>query len=294
MTTTRHYYHLGERCAWIGMVTNFFLCFVKLFAGFWGNSNALIADGVDALSDLVSTGIVLIGFKIAKKPPDEEHPYGHGRAETIATKTIAVILILFGLQIGYNSLKALFAPNLAPPSFIALIAAAFSIIIKESLFKYTLRIGNELSSSSLIADAWHHKNDAYSSIAALIGILGAIIGFPCLDPLAGIFISILIIKVGGHMFHKAYDELMNGVIKSEIIDKIRDVIKNVSGVKSIKELKAHKMGLEINIDLIINVDGGVTVDKGHDICNLVEEAIRKEISSVRHIMIHVNPSEVNK
>lgn len=291
MTVAYRRYHLGERCAWIGIITNFFLCLFKLFAGFWGNSNAVIADGVHTLSDLVATGIVLVGLRIAKKPPDEEHPYGHGRAETIAAKVIAIILIIFGLQIGYNSLKALFVPNLTSPSFIALLATISSIFIKKSLYRYTLHIGNKLSSDSLITDAWHHRSDAISSIAVLVGVFGAIIGFPYLDSIAGVFVSILIIKAGIRMFHKAYDELMNGIIKSEIMDEIRDIIKSTEGVVSIEELKAHKMGLEINVDLTINVDGEATVDKGHEICDLVEKAIKKEIVSVRQVMIHVNPSK---
>lgn len=291
MATAYHRYHLGEHCAWIGMLTNFLLCFAKLFVGFWGNSNALIADGVHTLSDLVATGIVIIGFRIAKKPPDKEHPYGHGRAETIATKIIAIILIIFGLQTGYDSSKTLFVSNLTSPSFIVLLTVTLSIFIKESLFKYTLRIGHKLSSSSLIADAWHHRSDAISSIAAFVGVFGAIIGFHYLDPLAGIFVSILIIKAGIRTFHIAYDELMNGIIKSETMDKIRDIAESTEGVVSIEELKAHKMGLEINIDLVINVDGKATVNKGHEICNLVEEAIKREIVSVRQVMIHVNPSK---
>lgn len=287
-----HHCSQGERCAWIIIVTNIILCFVKLFAGFWGNSKALIADGVDNFSDLVSTSIVVIGFKIAKKPPDKEHPYGHGPAEAIATKIIAIIIIVLGLQIGYNSLKACFVPPLTSPHFLTLVIAAFSILIKESLFKYILHMGNKLSSNSLIAEAWHQRSDAYSSTAAFVGILGAIIGFPCADSIAGVFVSILVIKVGCRIFHKAYDELMNSMLEDKIMSKIRNAIENTLGVKGIEDLKAHKVGSEINVDLIINIDSEVTVDKGHKICDLVEEAVRKEVSSVKDIMIHVNPFKV--
>jgi cation diffusion facilitator family transporter len=284
-----YHYSLGERCAWIGMVTNFFLCLGKLYAGYWGSSKALLADGIHTLSDLVSTGIVIVGFKIAKKPPDKTHPYGHGRAEAISTKIIAVMLIIFGLQTGYDSFMTFFSPDLKSPHLITLLVILLSIFIKETLFKYTLHIGNKLSSSSLIADAWHHRSDTYSSIAALVGILGAILGFTYFDPVAGILVSALIVWAGIRIFLIAYNELMDGIIKSETMDEIREIISGISEVKSIKDLKAHKVGLDINVDLTIDIDGNMTVDKGHQICDMVEEEVKKRITSVKKIMIHVNP-----
>ncbi|MBU0600278.1 cation diffusion facilitator family transporter [bacterium] len=289
MKTNRTYYYLSERCAWVGMVVNFSLCFIKLWAAYFGNSKGMMADAIHSLSDLISSGIIIVGLKIAKKPADEEHPYGHARAEAIFAKVVAILLILFGLEVSYVSLKAIFVSSLKPLHLIALMAAIFSIVVKESLFRYTLQIGNKLSSTILITSAWDHRSDALSSLAALIGILLTLAGYPLFDPLAGIFVSGLIIKTGISMFHQAYDELMNGVIEDEIMDKIRRIIGGISEIKSIRGLKAYKAGSEINIDLTISINGKITVDEGHKICNSIEKTLKKEIGFVNQIMIHVHP-----
>ncbi|NQT46583.1 MAG: cation transporter [Candidatus Omnitrophica bacterium] len=282
-------YSFGAKTAVTSICINSGLCVLKFAAGILGRSHAMLADAVHTASDLLTSVAVLVGFKIAKRPADLEHPYGHGRAESIVAKLVAFVLICLGVKVGWDSMYALREGGLHRPHVAALWAAILSILVKEGLFRYSYRRGKKISSTSLVTDAWHHRSDAISSVAALIGIGGARLGFSALDPLAGIAVSILVIKVGLQNFHSAYDELMDSSLPKEITDNIKNLTLQIEGVKRVKDIKTRKLGLEILIDLIIEVDGQMTVNKSHAITAMVRKNILDKVPNVRDLMIHVEP-----
>ena len=204
-----HAYRVGAGGAWVGIVSNIVLFVIKFLAGVFGRSQAMIADAFHTASDAMTSMAVLIGFKIAQKPADSEHPFGHGRAESIAAKIVSLILIFVGLKLVHDSAKILILREAVRPHNIALIVAVISIIVKEITYRQVLLKSKEINSTSLKADAYHHRSDVLSSIAALVGIAGAKMGWTFLDPLAGILVAGFIIKVGTESFHLAYDELMD-------------------------------------------------------------------------------------
>ncbi len=282
-------YRRGERGALVSMLTNALLFVLKLFAGIFGRSHAMVADALHTCSDLATTLIVFVGFRIGRQPPDPHHPYGHGKAEPIATKLVAIILIAFGFWIGLNALTALFKRELFVPHSIALWAALVSIFTKEALFHYTYRLGKKIGSTSLTADAWHHRSDALSSCAALVGIAGARMGFPFLDPIAGIIVAAVVIKVGFNFFHRAYDELMDAALGERVMSKIRTQVFKVEGVKLLANLKARKMGMEIFVDMTIKVAKNKSVEEGHTIAENVKDSILVHISNVKDVLVHIEP-----
>lgn len=282
-------YRLGERGALVTIFTNILLFIVKLFAGIFGRSHAMVADALHTFSDLMTTLIVLVGFRIGRRPPDPHHPYGHGKAESIAAKLVAIILILFGFWIGLNALRAIFSRELLVPHHVALWAAGISIFTKEGLFRYAFRLGKKINSTSLTADAWHHRSDAISSIAALVGIAGARAGFPYLDPLAGIVVAAVVIKVGFRFFHRAYDELMDAALGEKIINRIRTQARKVDGVKSLANLKARKMGIEIFVEMAVKVAKTNSVEEGHAIAERVKDGILTHVPNVKDVLVHVEP-----
>lgn len=282
-------YHKGERGALITILTNALLFAIKLFAGIFGRSHAMLADALHTSSDLVTTLIVLVGFRIGRQPPDPHHPYGHGKAESIAAKLVAIILIIFGFWIGLNALRAIFKRELFVPHFVALWAAVISIFTKEVLFQYTFRLGRKIGSTSLTADAWHHRSDALSSGAALAGIAGARAGFPYLDPVAGIVVAAVVIKIGFRFFHRAYDELMDAALGERIMNRIRTQAFKVKGVKLLANLKARKMGMEIFVDMTIKVAKNKSVEEGHTIAERVKDSILLHIPNVKEVLVHVEP-----
>lgn len=282
-------YKIGEQGTIVGISVNFLLLLFKAFAGIAGRSQAMLADALHTASDLMTSFAVLIGFKIAKTPPDPHHPYGHGKAESIASKIVSLTLIALGLKIVFNSFQAIFFKPLIPPRQIALWAAVGSIFVKEGLFRYTFWLGEKISSTALKSDAWHHRSDALSSIAALIGIGGARIGFPILDPLAGIVVSVFVIKAGVNIFHTAYDELMDAAPSGKLLAKIKNLAGEVRGVKGIKDIKVRKMGLELFVDMTIELDKDLSVKDSHFITAMIRRNILEHISGTKDVLIHVEP-----
>lgn len=279
----------GIRVSYITLVLNSILAVIKLLAGFLANSSAMIADGVHTLSDIFSTIIVIISLKISSKKPDHEHQYGHDRFELIFSKILSVVLILSGLWIAYQSINLIISKNIEIPGNFALVAAILSIVTKELMFKYTLKVAKDIDSVSMEADAWHHRSDALSSIGTLIGVGGAILGFPIMDPLAGLVVSALIIKVGFDIYMKSIRGLVDEAADDEVIENILGIIESVEGVKSVGELKTRIFGTQIYVDVNIKVDGCITVHEGHDIASIVHDKIEQGLSEVRHVMVHVEP-----
>lgn len=282
---------LGKKTSLISIIINAILCVFKIIAGILGNSKAMIADGVHTLSDVLATIVVYLGLKVSSKEADENHPYGHEKYEPVFTKVVSIILIITGFLIGYESVKTLIRGNIKKPGKIALIAAIISIVIKEGMYWYTIRVAKKIKSIALEADAWHHRSDAFSSVGTFIGILGARIGFTALDPIAGIIVSILILKVGVEFYLKAVRQLVDEAADEETIDKIKKLTCSLEGVKGIKTLKTRVFGNKLYVDIDIFVDGSLTVEEGHDIAENVHDIIERDIEEVKHCMVHVEPVE---
>jgi len=284
-----HGYELGERGAWTGIISNIILFTAKIFAGIYGRSQAMIADAFHTLSDAVTSITVLIGFKVAKKPADEHHPFGHGRAESIAAKIVSLILIALGIKLAVDSARIFIQGEMGQPGVVALYAAILSIIVKEITYRRVIRVSKKIKSASLKADAYHHRSDVLSSVAALVGIAGARMGWTFMDPLAGILVAGFIIKIGAEVFHVAYDELMDAAPPEEFQKKIRDIATCCSGVDEVKSVMTRKSGLDFFLEITIGVDGKKTVEEAHRTTVDIKRSIMKEIPSVLDVLVHVEP-----
>ncbi len=286
-----HDYDKGRHGAKIGITANTLLFAGKLAVGVLGRSQAMLADALHTAADAFTSLGVYIGLKIAQKPPDAEHPYGHGRAESIAAKLISFALILAGLKVAFDSALYIIRRDYAVPHAYTLAAAVISIIVKEWMFRYTYAIGRKIQSGSLKSDAWHHRTDALSSVAALIGITGARMGLPVLDPLTGIAVSIFVIKAGLRLFHEAYDELMDAALPGDIIGNIRKLAMDIEDIRGVKDIKGRKMGIDIMLDMTIEVDGGMSVEKAHIITARIKRSVLRNVYGAKDVLIHVEPYE---
>ncbi len=289
----------AEFAAWVGIVGNIALAIMKFVIGTIGNSRALVADAVHSASDVVGSLAVLIGLKAAKLPPDKDHPYGHGKAESIAAIIVAVILFVVGIQIGYGSFKALFEPIMAP-SMIAVYAALFSIIMKEIMFQYKYKLGKKLRSDALIINAWEHRSDVFSSMAALVGIGGAVAGgalgitqLVYLDPIAGILVSLLVMRMAWKLGKESIHNTMDHVLHEEEATVLRKLAESVEGVIQVDELHAREHGYYVIVDMKIAVDPMLSVEEGHAIGKNVKESLMNQHKNVHNVLIHVNPYDEN-
>lgn len=276
----------------VSVVINLLLSFGKLFAGIIANSSAMISDAVHSASDVFSTLIVMIGVTISNKKSDKEHQYGHERLECVASIILSVILALTGLAIGYGGLKKITSGHydeLVIPGAIALIAAVVSILVKEGLFWYTKSIAVKIHSGALMADAWHHRSDALSSIGAFIGILGARLGFPVLDPIASVVICICILKASVDIFKDSIDKMVDKSCPDTTLNEMRNVIDEQTGVERIDDLRTRLFGSKIYVDVEIAADGNKTLNETHAIAESVHSAIEHSFPAVKHCMVHVNP-----
>jgi len=282
-------YAYAEKGSIISTIVNGILFVFKIFAGVVGHSNAMIADALDTLGDTMTSAGMLVGFKIAKRPADQEHPYGHGKAESIIAKLLAVFLIVLGVKVAYSSIHVMMSHKTYVPGKIALVAAVVSIIVKLGLFQYTNLLGKKISSTAMTIYSWNIASDVFSSFAALVGIAGARLGFPLLDPIAAFMLSILVIRTGIEGFHRAYDELMDGAPAKPVIEGIKNIVIMNKDVKAINDIKVRKMGLDLMIDMTIAVDRKMTVDRGHEITDIVRNDILEKIPTAKEVFIHVEP-----
>ncbi|MFC1787237.1 cation diffusion facilitator family transporter [Halobacteriota archaeon] len=281
---------IGQRISGITLITNFVLSLGKIFAGVIGNSSAMVADGFHSLSDMVSTIAVMIGLKLSSKPQDEDHPYGHEKLESVTSKFLAVILFVTALFIGYSAIGKIILGEFKTPGLIALYAAIFSIVVKEWMYRYTLKGARRIESSAMLADAWHHRTDALSSIGALIGIGGARLGILILDPLASLVICVFIAKVAVDIYLQSIKEVVDHAADKEVIDQIRNNILNVNGVLGIDDLKSRIHVNRLYVDVEIRVRNDIKVDKAHEIAEEVHLKVECD-PKVKHCMVHVNPSK---
>ncbi|RKD21515.1 cation diffusion facilitator family transporter [Caminicella sporogenes DSM 14501] len=273
----------------ITIIANVFLSFIKIIVGIVGRSNALVADGFHSLSDVFSTVVVMIGVKLAEKEDDETHPYGHEKIEPVIGKILSNILLLTAVYMGYKGIKSIFIRDYYIPEKMTIFAAVFSILVKEWMFRYTIRGAKKVESSALMADAWHHRSDALSSIGSLIGITGAVFGYPILDPIASVIISIFICKVAIEIYIQSVRALIDSAADKETIKNIKKIILGINGVIQIDELKTRIHANKLYVDVEIAVDRNLSVSEAHKIAEDVHDSIENEIKKVKHCMVHVNP-----
>ena len=283
-------YDEANKVTIISILLNIGLTMLKILAGILGNSTAIIADGLHSASDIITSVGVLIGNKISRKPRDDEHQYGHEKAESLVSFTLAAVLIGIALKIGYDGFKELInINNILVPNGLPLVVALISIAVKEYQYQITIRVAKRNNSSVLKADAWHHRSDALSSIAAFIGIGGAILGFKILDPIATIIVAIVVVKVGINILKSSCDELMDSSISKEDIREIKLLIDNNENVYGIKDFKSRKYGAVAYIDMSIFIDKSKSLEEAHDIADKLERNIISNLGYIKEINIHTEP-----
>lgn len=283
-------YEEATKVTLISIIWNVILTFIKVLGGILGKSNAMIADGLHSASDIISSIGVLIGNKIAKAPNDKEHNYGHEKAETLVSFLLSILLICVALKISLNGINSLIHLDDAQvPTFLPLIISIISIGIKEYQYKITIKVAKKINSPSLKADAWHHRSDALSSVAAFIGIGGSLLGFKALDPIATVVVGLFVAKVGLDIFKDAINELMDYSIDENYESQIITIANDTDGVLNIGELRTRKHGSMAYVDLTICVNKDLTVLQGHEIANKLEISILEELQIVKGITVHVEP-----
>ena len=281
---------LANRVSVITIIVNLLLSLLKFIVGFIGKSQALVSDAVHSASDVVSTIAVMFGVNMSAKQSDTDHPYGHERIESIFSIILAMMLFVTGIGIGISAVKIIISgADIEIPSKITLAAAAVSIAVKEWMYHYTKRTAKKINSSAMLADAWHHRSDALSSIGSLIGIGGALLGFKIFEPIASVVICIFIAKAAIDIFMDAVNRLVDHSCSDEEIEEIRKCIEEIDGVKHIDKLMTRRFGAKIYVDLEIAEDPNITLLEAHKVAETVHDHIENKLPQVKHCMIHVNP-----
>ena len=281
----------------VGIAGNIILVLFKLYAGVAGKSEAMVSDAVHSLSDVFATVVAFIGVRVSKKAPDSAHPYGHDRFECLASMILGLILCATGIGIGLTGVKTILAGNydqLETPGTIALLAAAVSIVVKEAMFWYTRHYAKKMGSSAFMADAWHHRSDALSSVGSLVGIAFAKKGFPVMDAVACVIISLLILKVGFDILRDAVNKMLDTSCGEAWDSAMTDFIRSVPGVEGVDLLQSRKFGDKIYLDVEISVDGRQSLFDAHRIAEHVHDVVEAEYPEIKHIMIHENPSPLRE
>ena len=289
---TEEFSKIATRVSIVSILGNLGLSIFKLLAGILAHSGAMISDAVHSASDVVSSFIVIIGVRLSGKAPDKDHPYGHERFECVAAIILAMLLAIVGAEIGLTAIKSIRegSDSLTVPGTLALIAAVVSIIVKEAMFWYTRAAAIRIRSTALKADAWHHRSDALSSVGALIGIGGAMLGYPILEPIASIVICLFIFKVAVDVFKGAIDQMVDHRCDDETEEQLRSCIQRQEGVQGVDLLQTRMFGSRIYVDIEIRVDGSLRLIEAHEIAEQVHDAIEEAFPSVKHVMVHVNPA----
>ena len=286
---------LAYKVSIISILINIILFALKLYAGIVGNSKAMISDSIHSLSDIISTIIVIIGIFISRKESDEKHPYGHEKFECVAAILLSAILFGVGISICVEGINLLINYKniiIERPSTLALVAAIISIIVKEWMYHFTVSASIKENSSALLADAWHHRSDALSSVGALIGILFAMYGLTIFDPIASIIISIFIIKAAWDVLLDSINKMVDSKADDETIKIINEIIREEKEIKNIDSIKTRLFGSKLYVDIEIAVNGKLTVIKSHDIAERIHLNVEHNIKNCKHCMVHVNPYNV--
>jgi len=281
------------RCSKVTIIGNMLLVLLKLAAGIIAHSGAMLSDAIHSASDVLSTVVVIIGVKFADRPEDEDHQYGHERFECVAGIILSIFLLATGVMIGVGGLEKIFggADVIQIPGALALVGAVVSIVVKEWMYHYTIKVAVRINSSALKASAWDHRSDALSSIGALIGIIGARMGYPVMDPIASVVICLFIIKVAISIFRESVDKMVDKALPDDKVQAIRATVEGTAGVEGIHNLKTRMFGSKEYVDVIILVDRDATLASAHYIANCVHDSVEHEHPSVKHCMVHVHPTE---
>lgn len=282
-----------RRVTWVGLFVNLVLSAIKFAAGIFGRSQALVADAIHSLSDLTTDIAVLAGSHYWSRPPDENHPYGHRRLETLVTVFIGVVLIAAGIGIGWKAISTLYQKHIAPPGWIAVLAAFASIACKESLYRWTAITGRRIKSPALAANAWHHRTDALSSLPVLVAVAGARI-FPTwsfLDHVGAVVVSIFILHASIKIIWPSLSELIDVGAPIETQRKIRDIALRNKNVLQVHDIRTRFISSSVLVDLHIVVEGSISVREGHNIADDVRDRITQEIPEILDVIVHVDPPE---
>jgi cation diffusion facilitator family transporter len=288
----RSYQQIATGVSIKSIIANASLSALKLFAGVFADSNAMISDSVHSLSDVFSTVIGIVGIKLADKQPDKEHPYGHERFECVAAIILSAVLFVTGAGIGITGAEKVLSGSsagIAVPGMLALIAAVVSIAVKEAMYWYTRGVAKRINSGVLMADAWHHRSDSLSSVGSFAGILGARLGLPVLDPLASVLICVFIIKAAVDIFRDAVGKMTDRSCDEETENKMKRLILSQANVKDIDRLRTRLFGNKMFVDVDIVVDGANSLAEAHDTAQIVHDVIEDTFTDVKHCMVHVNP-----
>lgn len=275
----------------VSIISNIILSLLKLLAGVFGRSMAMLSDAIHSLSDVFSTIIVIIGVKMAKKEEDSDHQYGHDRMESLASLALGAILFLTGALLIYEGIKKIYlGEEISTPGTIALIAAVVSIVAKEGMYWYTKKTADRIHSDALRADAWHHRSDALSSVGSLIGVAGAMLGVKILDPVMAGIIGLVIIKVAYDIVKEAVDKMVDKACDDETVKAMKELVLSVEGVQGLDLIKTRMFGTKIYVDIEISADGNLLLRQSHEIAEMVHDNIEREFPDVKHCTVHVNPA----
>lgn len=277
----------------VGIIGNVFLSAFKFIAGIMGNSSAMVSDAVHSLSDVFATFIAFLGVRFGRREADASHPYGHERIESLAAIVLGLILLVTGVGIGWVGLEKILAGNyesLPVPGMIALVAAIVSIAVKEGMFWYTRHWARIIRSSAFEADAWHHRSDAMSSIGALVGVGGSMLGYPVLDPIASVVICLFILKQGISIIYDALKKMLDTSCGEQFEKEVRQLVDAENQVERIDMLRTRMFGDKVYIDMEIAIDGSMQLTDAHAIAERVHDDIEHAFPEVKHVMIHVNPA----
>jgi len=286
----------GQKVTWVGAIVNAFLIACKFIAGTLGHSQALIADAVHSVSDLFTDVVVLLGLRIGRKAPDEEHLFGHARIETLASAVVGLALIATALYLGIEATLNIYHHAQYQPTKLALIGAGVSIALKEALYHYTVRVGRRIKSQLIVANAWHHRSDALSSVAVFAGVTGALINpaWHILDSFAALLVSFFIVKIGLEILRGSLREFTDTAPPPEILSKIIHCTRNVEGVSDTHDLRVRTSGGLYQMEVHIVVDGHLSVTEGHRIAKAVESCLVEEVEDLDRIIVHVDPANEDK
>jgi len=289
-------YKIAKKVTWFSAGSNLLLAVSKVIFGFLGRSHALFADGIDSFSDLFSDFLTIMAVKAGGYAPDQEHPYGHGRIETIAAMVLAIILLISGGVIIFNVWRAIIHAHFIKPKIYTLIIAGISILFNEGLFHYITRMGKQINSNALNVSAWHHRGDALSSVVVLLGIGGSILGMHYLDSIAAIIVALIIIKMAVQMIWQSTRELIDTAVDQQTLQKINANIAQVHGVQAVHQLRTRLLGGLIFVEVHVLVDPHISVSEGHFVANKVMEKIQTNIPKVMDVLVHIdveNDEQIN-
>jgi cation diffusion facilitator family transporter len=273
----------------LGVVINLLLAVVKIVFGWTGNSQALIADGLHSLSDLISDGVVLVAAKLSNRKADEKHPYGYARFETVATILIGVLLVGVAIWMATDASQRLFETVLTHPNPLTLAIAVISILSKEALFQYTIYVAESMRSQMVRANAWHHRSDAISSVIVFVGIVGSMAGLTSLDAVAAIVVSLMIMNIGWELGWRGVNQLTDKGLSPETLQQIKQIIKSIDGVRTLHKLRSRYMGEKAFMDVHILVNPYVSVSEGHHIGEIVEMRLINEMEELADVTVHIDP-----